>query len=837
MNTGMQQARTEESRPRGAAPRPTVARLAPAAVAATLMAAVLTGCATVGELAVQTAAPERLYISPKNADGVQDALVVPAELVPAARLKIRGYRLTVLDSAGNVIRTVEETLPMIRLDRSSKGRSVQIFWDGRSDDGRLVEDGEYRYRVEAWDRKDNRGSGPLLTVVVDDTPPFVELSTTYPVFSPNGDGRLDTLVVHQRGSTEEARWEAEIRSDVGDLVKTLAWQGRLADYEWDGRDDRGAANPDGNYTYSVRSTDLAGNSGTFPLTGLSIDTRPAPITLDIDTPSFSPNADGIKDLLRLYPKATRREDAVRWELSVYAEAGQVARSFSGRGVPPGLIVFDGKDPRGQRLPDGPYLAVVTVEYRNGDNPRAASPPFTIDTTPPRAALSVPYRVFSPDGDGRRDTLVIRQSTSIEKLWQASIVDSAGATVTTKSWEGTRLEVSWDGTDEAGKTVPDGPYAYRITATDEGGNTESFELTGVRVDTRPTPVSVSAVVPSFSPNGDGVMDSMVFAVAAAQAEDIERWRLSIIHRDGSVKKSFPGETGSPLPARISWDGRDEGGTVVEGTYQARLTVEYEKGNLSEAATGVFLLDVTAPSLALRVSPRPFSPDGDGVDDLLAIAIEARDQSPIESWSIRILDPMGHEFMDFSGNGTPAPVSWNGRSKQGELVQSAEDYVIVATVRDVLWNTATARDIIPVDVLVMRDGENLRIIISSIYFKPYTADYTDTQALEPEKVARNLRTLDRLAEILTRYGDYRIGLEGHAVMIHWNHPARAALEQEKVLLPLSQARAEVIKAALVERGVAGGRMGTAGFGGLQPVVPHGDEDNRWKNRRVEFILVKQ
>jgi flagellar hook assembly protein FlgD len=712
-----------------------------------------------------------------------------------------------------------------------------VIWDGRSDAGELVADGEYRYQIEAWDKKGNKGSSPLLKVVVDDTPPSVELSTAYPLFSPNGDGRLDTLTINQRDSTEEKLWQAEIQNAGGGVVRALSWEGSLEDYTWDGKEDGGKLSADGAYTYTVRSTDLAGNSATFSIDGLTIDTRPTSITLDIDSPSFSPNADGRKDLLRLYTKLTRRDDAESWELSIYNEAGEVARAYSGKGVPPGMIVFDGKNAKGERLPDGPYVAEVSVLYRNGDHPKAASPQFTIDTTPPRAALSARYLVFSPNGDGRRDNVTIRQFTSVEKLWQAAIIDGSGNTVKTASWEGTRPEMSWDGTNESGQTVPDGVYLYRISATDAADNVERVELKEIRVDTRPTPVSVSAVAGGLSPNRDGVMDNMVFALSAEQAEDIEAWSLEVVHRDGSVKKRFIGEAGTSPPARITWNGLDEGGKATEGTYQARLAVEYEKGNLSEAATGVFVLDVTPPAVKVRISPRPFSPDGDGVDDVLTMAIEAKDASPVENWSIQILDPMQHQFMDFSGRGSPRPVTWNGRSPQGELVQSAEDYPVVVTVRDNLWNTATVRDAVPVDVLVMRDGDRLKIIISSIYFKPYTADYMDTSAIDPERVARNLKTLDRLAEILKKYGDYKIRLEGHAVMIYWDQPAKAKVEQEEVLLPLSKARAEVIKAALVKRGITAGRMTTAGFGGLYPVVPHSDEENRWKSRRVEFILIKQ
>ncbi|MDE5798462.1 MAG: OmpA family protein, partial [Treponemataceae bacterium] len=60
--------------------------------------------------------------------------------------------------------------------------------------------------------------------------------------------------------------------------------------------------------------------------------------------------------------------------------------------------------------------------------------------------------------------------------------------------------------------------------------------------------------------------------------------------------------------------------------------------------------------------------------------------------------------------------------------------------------------------------------------------------------------------------------------------------RALTPLSKERSEYVKGYLVKRKVKADRLETDGKGGTEPVADPKDDANKWKNRRVEFILNK-
>jgi hypothetical protein len=84
--------------------------------------------------------------------------------------------------------------------------------------------------------------------------------------------------------------------------------------------------------------------------------------------------------------------------------------------------------------------------------------------------------------------------------------------------------------------------------------------------------------------------------------------------------------------------------------------------------------------------PFSPDGDGVNDLLTIGITMEDPSR-SSPGTRISSIRGNPFFSFSEKGKPAPLVWDGRSAQ-RTCSIAEDYHLSVTAFDSVGNRGSA-----------------------------------------------------------------------------------------------------------------------------------------------------
>lgn len=257
------------------------------------------------------------------------------------------------------------------------------------------------------------------------------------------------------------------------------------------------------------------------------------------------------------------------------------------------------------------------------------------------------------------------------------------------------------------------------------------------------------------------------------------------------------------------------------------------------------DLPIPKASVRISPRYFSPDGDGIGDDLNVFLNVESEAKIKNWSFVVKNPEGKkDFWSKTGKSTvDSKITWDGKSSKGELVQSATDYPYILTIEDENGTKCVEEGFVQVDILVINEDGRYKIQVPSIIFRSDNADFKsdydvrndpnwdkESRGLTQKTIENNIRVLGRVAEILKKFQDYNVRIEGNA-----NNMTGTAKEEEEVRL-LSEQRAKFVMNWLVRDGISSSRLSAQGNGSKYPLAKARDAENRWKNRRVEFILIK-
>lgn len=113
------------------------------------------------------------------------------------------------------------------------------------------------------------------------------------------------------------------------------------------------------------------------------------------------------------------------------------------------------------------------------------------------------------------------------------------------------------------------------------------------------------------------------------------------------------------------------------------------------------------------------------------------------------------------------------------------------------------------------------VGTMVFLPIEFDF-DRATIRPESYP----LLERIADAMKTHPSLQIEIRGHT-------DDRGSDEYN---LRLSQRRAEAVVEALVHMGVERSRLRAVGFGKSRPLVDNTTEENRARNRRTEFVIIK-
>jgi len=410
-------------------------------------------------------------------------------------------------------------------------------------------------------------------------PKIYSPAATPALFSPNGDGVLDTVRLRAGLSSADA-WTITLSNAAGATVARFSGTGTAASAVWNGRDAAGKRVPDGAYMASFAASDANGTAR--PATAaVRIDTVSPKVTgLTVSPAVISPNDDGFADSAAL---GFGLSESSGVGLTVLDAEGSVVRSVAAVTEAAGArrLVWDGKVSTGGALapaPDGAYRVVLRATDAAG-NHSTASVAVTVDDTLGRPRLSPIW--ISPNGDGVRDTGRLTFRTTRGARVNVTIAPSGGAVVRRVAL-GTLASGAhgwrWDGLNTAGAEVADGTYRCTLSAVNAIG-TVGLALVW-HVDTGP-PSAVWRAAPVSIKLGKTVHARYRVSDALSPSA-----RLAIVATTASGARATSSSPTVKTATTHGWSFKPK----ARGTYTVRLTATDLAGNV-QPTPATFVVRVT------------------------------------------------------------------------------------------------------------------------------------------------------------------------------------------------------------------------------------------------------
>jgi len=329
-----------------------------------------------------------------------------------------------------------------------------------------------------------------------------------------------------------------------------------------------ASAPTGARAYQVTTLD-GRQAGFVAPAGLTArdGTPPAIRDLVVTPTMFNPTLGGAAAITATASKP------VDWSIAILDAAGRGVARFASSGTT-FSTAWNGRDPAGQLVPDGPYVVVATASDAWGNPPATVQAGLALDGTPPGLALTGPQNgpiLISPNGDGLNETARLAFVLSEPATVVASVRDAAGGVVRTFTLAGAAGPgaVAWNGLGAGGARVPDGQYILEVTARDAAGNAGPGVMASVVVATARSGLAAApAWISSAGRGTDPRASNLSFTLARSASVT---WQVT-------TTAGVPVRTwyaNAPLNAGryvVRWDGRDDTGALVPGgRYLSRVSV--------------------------------------------------------------------------------------------------------------------------------------------------------------------------------------------------------------------------------------------------------------------------
>jgi flagellar hook assembly protein FlgD len=312
-----------------------------------------------------------------------------------------------------------------------------------------------------------------------------------PYFSPNGDGVKDTTtfssnVSWNSGSTRtDFRWQIYVRNSANVLLRTDAGTSpvlRIGNdnprvihtWIWDGRDAGGAIQPDGVYSYEIVDLDTIGGPipGGWGKTTVTIDTVAPTATITAPTDPYTLsnvrlNGGGSVTVTGTASDAVSLAD---WKLERTGNSQGTAQLGTGTTTMTNatLGTVSTISNNAPTLSNGDYQLVLTVTDKAGNT--------TVENNALTVAHFVATQTVYQINAVNNQTVTYTSSVPFTLTEAVEIKDAANNVVRTlfsgSRAPGNHIDV-WDGKNNGGQVVGDGPY-YMTAAITDGASSFTWD---------------------------------------------------------------------------------------------------------------------------------------------------------------------------------------------------------------------------------------------------------------------------------------------------------------------------------------------------------------------------
>ncbi|HEX3529651.1 MAG TPA: CARDB domain-containing protein [Thermoanaerobaculia bacterium] len=437
------------------------------------------------------------------------------------------------------------------------------------------------------------------TFTFDGTVEGIRVAADLPVFSPNGDGFLDTVSLSYQAAEPTTVDVEALPADKGSIFDPCPVTGAAVRHlesglslaaggssRWDGKGDDGAVVGDGMYRLAVTFTDGCGNRA-VAYACVQVDTTPPTVSLAYPRPG-----DPLPLVVEVQGSVS---DAHPDTFTVDFGAGSEPATWGQIGSGTGEHLQEVLAAWNTYGLSGDFTLRLHARDKVGNEAQTLVPLSLTASTALITDLQAVPRLFSPDGDGKRETTAVRFGLGVDARVDLTIVDTAGhalrSLLTNEPLATGAVVRAWDGALDGGAPAPDGVYRVQLVARQASNLlvTERQEVTVV-LDRTPPRIAMTRPAGGFVPASGAITGSIEdanpasYTVSLTDSPDAPVWTVidsGTLSRTAYTFGSLQG--------------------LKEGAWALRVEAT-DQGEIHSEQVIPFTIDNTAPRVTLT-NPAP------------------------------------------------------------------------------------------------------------------------------------------------------------------------------------------------------------------------------------------